>query len=114
MRHGRRVRAGGVDLFRADSPTGRPRAGVVVPLHGRSAAARNRLRRRLREIARRDLLPRAFAAGVAEDLVLRARPDAYGRSYRSLREPLLESYRPGEGSEVPPASASGGAPCSDD
>lgn len=113
MRHGRRVRAGGVDLFRADSPTGRPRAGVVVPLHGRSAAARNRLRRRLREIARRDLLPRAFAAGVAEDLVLRARPDAYGRSYRSLRDPLLEAYRPGEGSEVPPASASGGASCSD-
>ncbi len=56
-----------------------------MPRYGRSTVQRNRVRRRLREIARRDLLPRAFHAGVALDLILKAKPSAYGRSLGKLR-----------------------------
>lgn len=45
---------------------------------------RNRLKRRLREIIRLYWLPVA----PADDLVVRARPDAYERSYAELRERL--------------------------
>ena len=47
--------------------------GVVVPRYGATVVARNRLRRRLRELLRRDALRRAGAT----DLVARARPPAY-------------------------------------
>lgn len=65
--------------------------GVIVPRYGRTVAARNRVRRRLREIARREWLPAAREAGGTRlDVVLRARPAAYERSYRRLREDLGE------------------------
>lgn len=67
---------------------------MVVPAHGRQLVKRNRVKRRLREIARRDLLPRARAAGARDDLVLRARPSAYDTPYRRLRDDLLDAYSP--------------------
>ena len=38
-----------------DNSTGRPRMGLIVPKFQSSAVARNRLRRRLREIWRREV-----------------------------------------------------------
>lgn len=63
----------------------------MVPLHGRPAVERNRLRRRLREVARREWLPRALEEGGALDVVVRARPDAYGASFDELRSSLLSA-----------------------
>lgn len=57
------------------------RVGLVVPRHGRSAVDRNRLKRRLRELARTELLPGAPAV----DAVLHARPGAYALSFDELR-----------------------------
>ena len=51
-----------------------PRVGFIVPRHRRTAVERNRLKRRLREIVR----TRFLAKLPAVDLVLRARPSAYG------------------------------------
>ena len=64
------------------SHVGHPRAGFVVPKHGRSAVERNLLKRRLREIARTTILPGAPAI----DLVLNARPSAYKLSFAQLAE----------------------------
>jgi ribonuclease P protein component len=59
--------------------------GLIVPKFQSSAVARNRLRRRLSEIWRRDLQGRQGA----RDLLLRARKEAYDASFADLRTELL-------------------------
>jgi ribonuclease P protein component len=68
-----------------DNSTGQPRVGLLVPKFQSSAVARNRLRRRLREIWRREIQPHQPAA----DLVIRARREAYGAKFAELRDQLL-------------------------
>jgi ribonuclease P protein component len=57
-----------------------PRAGLVVPKHGRTAVERNLLKRRLREIARTTILPGAPPI----DLVITTRPSAYRLTFTEL------------------------------
>lgn len=85
MRTGRRCRLGPIEVFVAPSAQARPRVGLIVPRHGRSAVARNRLRRRLREIGRRDWLPAAREREAAMDVLIRARKEAYSCSFEELR-----------------------------
>lgn len=68
---------------------GGPRAAIVVPRYHYSAVARNRLRRRLREIVRREVLP---ALGPV-DLVVRAKRSAYAASFAVLRGELGAAAR---------------------
>ena len=68
-----------------DNTTGHPRMGLVVPKFQSSAVARNRLRRRLREIWRVELQPHQ----PAWDLVIKARREGYGASFDGLRADLL-------------------------
>jgi ribonuclease P protein component len=56
------------------------RIGLVVPRFKHSAVSRNRVKRRLRELARMHLLP----TGIDADVVLRIRPEAYDASFDSL------------------------------
>lgn len=63
---------------------GHARLGLIVPRHQSSAVARNRLRRRLREILRRDVLRTLPAV----DLVIRAKRSAYTASFAVLRAEL--------------------------
>lgn len=56
------------------------RVGLVVPRFKQSAVARNRLKRRLRELTRVRLLP----ADLPADVVLRIRPDAYAATFEAL------------------------------
>lgn len=67
---------------------GAPRIGVVVPKHGRTIVERNRLQRRLRELLRTRWLPLERERRPGRDLLLRARPVAYERSFAQLREDL--------------------------
>ena len=67
-----------------DNTTGHPRMGLIVPKFQSSAVARNRLRRRLREIWRHEIQPRQ----PAWDLVIRARREAYGAGFEALRGQL--------------------------
>jgi ribonuclease P protein component len=64
------------------------RIGVVVPRHQRSAVDRNRLKRRLRELVRLELLP-ALRGGAPVDVAIRARREAYGASLDALRADVL-------------------------
>ena len=68
--------------------TGHPRMGLIVPKFQASAVARNRLRRRLRDIWRVELQPHQ----PAWDLVIRARREAYGAPFDALRADL-DSWR---------------------
>jgi ribonuclease P protein component len=57
-----------------------PRVGVVVPKHRHKIIERNRVKRRLREIVRTELLPELGAI----DLLIRAKPEAYSSSFEQL------------------------------
>jgi ribonuclease P protein component len=50
---------------------------------------RNRVKRWLREIVRRELLPRLDSGGEALDLLVRARRESYDASFRDLKEEIL-------------------------
>lgn len=63
---------------------GHPRLGLVVSKFQSSAVARNRLRRRLKEIWRRRGLPQLGAI----DIVIRVKREAYGASTVDLRTTL--------------------------
>jgi ribonuclease P protein component len=53
---------------------------MVIPRFKHSAVARNRVKRRLRELARIQILPTRLTV----DIVLRIRPEAYDASFDAL------------------------------
>ena len=59
--------------------------GLIVPKFQSTGVARNRLRRRIREIWRREIMPTAGPC----DVVIRARKEAYDAAFQPLREELL-------------------------
>ncbi|MFC1791756.1 ribonuclease P protein component [Gemmatimonadota bacterium] len=90
LRKGRRKKTSNLDVFFLSSPGTEPRVGLVVPKHRHRAVDRNRVKRRLREVARREVLPRLREAGVPLDLLIRARREVYDASYQQLRRELVE------------------------
>lgn len=88
FRRGERHRTRHLDVFVGVSPVAFPRLGVVVPKHRHRIVERNQVKRRLREIGRMELLPALRAAGLARDVLLRARPEAYGVAHADLRDEL--------------------------
>jgi ribonuclease P protein component len=81
---GRRRRSAFLDLIWIDNALGHPRMGLIVPRFQATAVARNRLRRRLKELWRREVQ----AVQPAFDLLVRARREAYSASYDALRAEL--------------------------
>ena len=73
-----------LDLAWRPNSQGHVRIGIVVPRFGESAVARNRLRRRLREILRRDLVRTLPPV----DLVVRSKQSAYSARFAALRAEL--------------------------
>lgn len=88
LRKGRRHRTPHLEVFTSPAPGDRPRYGTIVPRYGRRIVDRNRLRRRLREIGRTRVLPPLRAGGLDLDVLVRARPDAYGARFGELRDQL--------------------------
>ncbi len=58
---------------------------MIVPKHKQTAVARNRVKRRLRELLRLELLPDLPAL----DVVVRAFPQAYDASFDALRRDVV-------------------------
>lgn len=85
LTEGRRRRLENLDVFWMDNSTGHPRMGLIVPKFQYSAVARNRVRRRLREIWRREIQ----AQQPEWDLVIKARTEAYDATFEALRTQLL-------------------------
>ena len=99
FRRGKRRKTRSLDVFISTSPVLRSRVGVVVPKPrqktsptGRrvraAAVQRNRLKRRLREIARISVLPVLDRGECHADLLVRARPEAFEATFEQLREEL--------------------------
>ena len=74
-----------LDIFWAANEAGYPRFGLVVSKSRETGVARNRLRRRLKEVWRRDLQ----AELPPWDVVVRTRREAYSASFELLRADLL-------------------------
>ena len=91
LERGKRERTTNVDVFFVPSPASRSRLGLIVPKHGREIVERNRLKRRLREIGRREVLPALDAGGRGGDLLIRARRAAYDAEFGQLRFDVHEA-----------------------
>ncbi len=74
------MRAAHLELRVAASPLSHARVGFIVPKHGQNSVARNRLKRRLRELVRVSVLPTLGPL----DLVIRTLPGAYAQSWDAL------------------------------
>ena len=82
------MRTSHLDLAICPNPKGRARVGIVVPRYQFTAVARNRLRRRVKEILRRHVLLLPTLSAV--DLVVRAKRTAYAVSFATLRAELTD------------------------
>ena len=80
MRSGRRRRIHNLDISWRSNELDHPRLGLVVPRYGETVVTRNKLRRQLREIARRRILPQLQPM----DLVVRPRAQAYNSNFTQL------------------------------
>jgi ribonuclease P protein component len=76
VQEGRRIRTAYLDVRVLASPLPLSRIGIIVPRHHHTAVERNRLKRRLRELARLELLP-ALRRATSTDVAIRARREAY-------------------------------------
>lgn len=79
-----------LDVFLAASATSCARFGVIVPKHGHNIVDRNRLRRRLREIGRLEVLPRLDTYSRDLDFLVRAGREAYHVPFHQLRNQLVK------------------------
>lgn len=91
LERGKRKRTSTLDVFFAPSPVSHSRLGLIVPKHGRRIVDRNRLKRQLREIGRRSVLPGLEARGMAADILIRARGKAYGARFEDLSREIGEA-----------------------
>lgn len=90
LKRGKRSRTAHLDVFDSSAPVAHPRAGLVVPRHKHAVVERNRLKRRLREILRQQVLPRLDEAGLAVDVLVRARREAYDATFATLERELID------------------------
>jgi len=88
LRRGSRRKTPSLDVFFLSSSGSDSRWGMIVPKHRHSIVERNRVKRRLREIARTSVLPRLREQGLVLDVLVRARREAYGVGFRSLKDEL--------------------------
>jgi ribonuclease P protein component len=91
LERGKRKRTPNLDVFFAASPASRSRLGLIVPKHGHRVVDRNKLKRRLREIGRRQVLPGLEEIGVRGDVLIRARRVAYAADFERLAGEVREA-----------------------
>lgn len=87
LKEGKRIRTRSFDVRVCGSPLGHSgtrRVGIIVPKAKHSGVDRNRLKRRLRELARTMILP----MGSGLDVVFLARGDTYRASFQMLSEDM--------------------------
>jgi ribonuclease P protein component len=91
LENGKRQRTASLDVFAAPSRGARSRLGLIVPKHGRRIVDRNLLKRRLREIGRRRVLPLLDAKGTRTDVLIRARVPAYAADFEVLAGEVMDA-----------------------
>jgi len=87
------VRTGCLEVRVVASLHSLPRVGLIVPKYKHSSVERNRLKRRLREWVRLELLPALAGASPVLDLMVRTSPSAYTKSFVELGRELQQVER---------------------
>ena len=90
FQRGKRSRTAHLDVFDSASPVAHPRVGIIVPKHRRNSVERNKLKRRLREVLRLEVLPRLISHEAPVDVLVRARREAYNATYDQLHDELTD------------------------
>ena len=90
IQRGKRSRTAHLDVFDFASPVAHPRVGVVVPKHRHNSVERNKLKRRIREVLRLEVLPRLVERQLDVDVLVRTRREAYAASYEQLNDELTD------------------------
>jgi ribonuclease P protein component len=90
LRKGKKKKTSSLDVFFLSSGLPRPRVGVIVPKYGFRVVDRNLLKRRMREVLRREVLPRLGALERSVDVLVRARKTAYATGYHQIRKELVQ------------------------
>jgi len=75
------MRTGHLEFLWTDNAAGLSRVGLIVPKFQTTGVARNRLRRRLKELWRRE----GRVGAPPHDLLIRARREAYEAPFQALR-----------------------------
>lgn len=83
-RTGRRLRTEHLEVRASGSPFSHARVAVIVSKHGHTIVERNRLRRRLRELARTRIIPGAPAI----DIIIRSLASAYAVTFQQLSDEI--------------------------
>ena len=83
------MRTASLDVRALASLLGVPRVGFVIPKYKHTGVDRNRLKRRLRELIRLEVLPELAPV----DLVFKVLPVAYARNFETLRAEVLQAVR---------------------
>ena len=91
LRRGRRRGTRLIDVRCRPGAGPLPRAGWIVPKLGHRIVDRNRLKRRVREIARRQVLRGLTERGLAVDVLVRVRRPAYRASYQELAADIVSA-----------------------
>jgi len=86
-REGVWIRGEHFDVIFARGPEKCARLGVIVPLYSQNVVARNLLKRRIKEVMRRVVLPKMPGQC---DIVVRVRKKAYETTYETIREELVK------------------------
>lgn len=86
------MRTASLDVRATASLHAYARVGFIVPKYKYSGVARNRVKRRLREIVRLHMLPMLGTAPPL-DLVVRTFPAAYARDFAALHAELEQAVR---------------------
>ncbi|MBM4183408.1 MAG: ribonuclease P protein component [Gemmatimonadetes bacterium] len=86
-----RQKTASLDVYVATSSAARSRFGLVVPKHGHRIVDRNLLKRRLREIGRREILPSLDASDARRDVLVRARREAYDATFELLAREMKQA-----------------------
>lgn len=94
LRRGARRRTAHFDVYRSAGLHAHARFGVIVPKYKHNSVERNRLKRRLREVARQRLLPPLDRVTPPADILVRARPGAYDLTYLEIEHELAEALKP--------------------
>jgi len=91
LQQGKRESTGNLEIFFASPKASVSRFGLIVPKHGQRIVDRNRLKRRLREIGRRRVIPHLSSQGREGDVLIRATRSAYRASFSELEREINEA-----------------------
>lgn len=91
LREGKRARTEHIEVRSLASLLHYPRIGIIVAKYGHSSVDRNRLKRRVRDIVRREILP--VVKRYPADIIVRTSSRAYNATFEMLCKEVIAGVK---------------------